>query len=722
MPNQIQATLQADDMKPKSEQAIINDIKAKLNLTGVDEKVRNGEFNIVKQMYLGKHSSPLLLTTESRLHNAKLFGGIQKQIAKMTIAVPVGTFVPLNDSVKSKQLELNEDFINRCELDHMQLKSIRALTQQSLYGFVVGRMTWKTMFELMRDPKKNKQVKQKTMDSWSVKVYAPEDSYLDPSHDPSVPYCEARWGIVREWMTLTEMENINKLNGFIQWKNLGTIKTKIKSAASAKGAVYQFKGLQSTDAIRQYQSQSEKKQDSTTSKIEILWKYSKKRWQAYTPTYNEVVLDIENPFGNFIPLVVSFSNMADDSMYGISDVEMIKDVISADNALMSIYMDAIGMTINPMIKLAPGQESKGIVIAKGRFLRETVQNGITPFQIQDNFTSSFQQAHVMLTQNYQDAMGDNDNVLSSKESTAIQNTATGIKQAAQDGDIRIKQKLKLYSELWIKPIAEMSLKLCNLFVDEGGQTVPIFNKQAINYFSKRQSVYDDKVQLNGKTKRKFRMDENGKHGYLTMMPQDYFGLYGWKVETDLDQNLSDQDQLKALESLVEDFKDPNVMGALQSEGKVPNWSEILERKADLIKLKNFQDLLMSAPEQQQQQGQQAPTPPVPHVSVSMPYQYTPQDVQGQIEQAAGYQPSPIHQQSDGQLAPKGSSQLPVPQMGTGQQLQQSQQMQIDPNLRKQKVNMALHKLVKDGKLDPRNSQHVEIAGKYIDHYLHGSHR
>ena len=80
MPNPQTANIIVDDIKPKSEQSIIDDIRAKINLTGIDEKIRNSEFNIVKQMYLGKHSSSLLLTTESRLHNSKLFGAIQKQV------------------------------------------------------------------------------------------------------------------------------------------------------------------------------------------------------------------------------------------------------------------------------------------------------------------------------------------------------------------------------------------------------------------------------------------------------------------------------------------------------------------------------------------------------------------------------------------------------------------------------------------------------------------
>ena len=648
----------------KTEEDIIKLITSRKTLTSADETARNSNFNNWKQMYLNRYTSSRMRATTSRIHNPRLYGLVEYEIASMTASDPKGQFSPRDDSFEASTYEVNEDYKHRWKRANMALLQMNALWYELTMGFSVSRLTWKYERKKLKN-KKGKLEWMPTYDSWAVDLIPTDNFYPDPSHDPAIPYKYAKWGIVTEKVSLKSLEAINKLNGKVKYQNLKLLKDMMKDTNPSDN---QFKGINASDQIRGLQSNPTRKEDTTSDKFELIMMYEQDQWYGLAKDYDVLVLNIPNPYDHKeLPIHLGFTTILADSTEGISDIGIIQDVADADNTLMSSYMDTVDLYINPVLKAAPGQPTEGLVFAAGRILREIVPNGITQFQMRNNGADTFQQAHQLLGQAMQDATGNIDTTLPTAQSTALQKTATGVKDASIQRNARTSKKIKVHTETFIIPIAEQALKLTYQRVTEP-YTIAVKDKQTINYFTKKMETNNPQVVVKGKTQPKYRMDDTKKTMFVTLTKEDFYGDYSYEANSE-DQLQNDSTvQWQNFTEYLQMLTNPEYVQGLQREGKDINYSEILERGASILNIKNADEFLTNFQEQQAQGGQPGPSI---RDNVSMNYKDVPPDVQREIEQMSGLQPSQMAQQPQGAMSP---------QQGVQPQMPQGQPQQPDPRV------------------------------------------
>ena len=121
-------------------------LKSKLtrrkSLTSEEQVLRNQKYSEAREMYLNKYTSKLMKNTQSQIHNPKFYGIVEGIVAKLVNNDPMGTFVPEDDTFTASVTEINEDYRHRFYEDNMPLKQIKAVTYQSLYGYVPAKLDW----------------------------------------------------------------------------------------------------------------------------------------------------------------------------------------------------------------------------------------------------------------------------------------------------------------------------------------------------------------------------------------------------------------------------------------------------------------------------------------------------------------------------------------------------------------------------------------------------
>src|SRR5690606_38807443 len=148
------------------------------------------------------------------------------------------------------------------------------------------------------------------------------------------------------YVTIQDLQNVNDASrSGPQYKNLKQLKDAVRF--EDKGSTGGGGDTRGTNWISRNRAISGLEQDpvgkdDVFKTIEIVTEYRRDRWITVAPKHGVVLRDIPNPYeNNEIPIVLLRYYTVDDDLYGLSEIEPVKGIQKAINALLCQYVDEI---------------------------------------------------------------------------------------------------------------------------------------------------------------------------------------------------------------------------------------------------------------------------------------------------------------------------------------------------------------------------------------------
>jgi len=248
------------------------------------------------------------------------------------------------------------------------------------------------------------------------------------------------WVQVRQYVTFHALERVNdESRDNPVYKNLDVLHQVISQENLAGGDV---RGINWTSRNRQI-SQLEVDpigKDPAYKTIEIITEYRKDRWITFSPRHGVILRDIPNPYNNYeIPIVMLRYYMlpSQDDLYGLSEVEPVKGLQKAINAVLCQYIDEINQHLYTPIAIGPGVRQHTLEWGKGA--RWIMNNPMTDFRLvesKSNATSYFNTTYSVLVSGMMNAMGESSLGVSNTQPYSKDKTATEVQSLNQQRNSR----------------------------------------------------------------------------------------------------------------------------------------------------------------------------------------------------------------------------------------------------------------------------------------------
>jgi hypothetical protein len=435
----------------------------------------------------------------------------------------------------------------------------------------------------------------------------------DIAHELSATAIEGcNWFQVRQYPTFQELERINDSNhGKPVYKNLDQLREAIgKETVSGGGGDMRSSNWTSRNrAISQIELDPVGR-DIVFKTVEIVTEYRRDRWITFAPKYGVVIRDIPNPYGNYeLPITMLRYYAIDDDLYGLSEIEPVKGLQKAINALTSQYLDEINQNLYSPIAIGPGVRQHTLEWGKGaRWIMNNPNSDFRLVESRSNAAQFFQQTYSVLVAAMMNALGESSLGISNiqpmqNDKTATEVKALQIQRNARDqfNQIFLSEAIKRQMKLW----HSMNQRL--LFSDptKAQYIMRIAGKDAIQYFIDKglsdMVLPDEAVQLmaeqgtrdpdqymipkypvdmgaDGKKdiQPKLKLEERGKSGRIVLEPDDLTGEFDFAVDvTTMSVNSDDmlkEGRTQAINALL---NNPNTMQFLQMEGFRPKVKDLL---------------------------------------------------------------------------------------------------------------------------------------------------
>ncbi len=453
----------------------------------------------------------------------------------------------------------------------------------------------------------------------------------DFAHDLTAISIEsANWVQVRQYVTFNELERVNDANRKKPiWKNMESLRYAIgkkgKDDESERGGGGDSRSSNWTSrnrAISQLEEVPTGK-DIVFKTIEIVTEYRRDRWITFAPKHGVVLRDIENPYGNYeIPVTMLRYYVIDDDLYGLSEIEPVKGLQKAINALLCQYVDEINQNLYSPIAIGPGVRQHTLEWGKGA--RWIMNNPLTDFRLvesKSNAAQFFNNTYSVLVAGMMNALGESSLGVSNLQPMQSDKTATEVKaltlqRNARDNynQLMLSDSMKRQLMLW----HTMNQKL--MFSDEGKKSfvVRIVGRDALKYFKERglhdkvlpdeaikamgtfasvlgvkpeelkdKGIDPDKMQfpkfpINTSEKEgkfnlisKLDISEDGESGELHIEPEDIKGSFDFSVDVQSMTVNADEERKQARQTAVTLLvSNPNILALLQQEGVRPKFKEL----------------------------------------------------------------------------------------------------------------------------------------------------
>ena len=172
----------------------------------------------------------------------------------------------------------------------------------------------------------------------------------DVLHNPSYSTIK-NWIQLREYVTLDELKRVNdSAKGKPIYKNLDVLRDGVSKEDRTGGDQRSVNWASRNLSIRGLQDFLGR--DETFKTIEIVTEYRNDRWITFAPRYGVIIRDIANPYQHGqIPVVMLKYYPIDEDLYGLSEIEPVEKLQRAENALISQYLDAVNISLNPIVKV-----------------------------------------------------------------------------------------------------------------------------------------------------------------------------------------------------------------------------------------------------------------------------------------------------------------------------------------------------------------------------------
>lgn len=549
------------------------------------------------------------------------------------------------------------------------------------YGASFGVVYWKTQKKLVKSSNLSSLSNKMDKPSFSSEVIfdGPEFKVL-PSRDvlanPSYSTIKT-WFQYREWLTLEELEGIRTTDPKYGLKNLDMLRQSLNNSGMGRSdnrsTAYPIKNKSLKGNIDYLGS------DKYFPVVEVVTEMRPDRWIKFAPRHGVILQDIPNPLENGeIPVVMLRYYPVDDDLYGLSELEPVEKLLRAMNAMTSQYLDAINTELYPPLQINPRAVQMHTIEfgPNKKWLMNTPGVDVQRMEMKSNQSvQAFSNTYQFMLSAIQSAFGETGAPVSSVNPFSPDKTATEVKDFASQrlardnyNQIYLGEALKRLIMLWLQmdknwlpktfPLRigdkETMQMLTRSYTVDGRTQLP---QGQMSQGGQEDPAYITPVKFSGQVRNKFEPDAFKQSGVLLVERDDLSGDLEYVPDV-ASMSLQNPDKdTQNLQTLLQIVLNPVVMQMLMAEGVSPKIKELITELLEDEGLKDGERFFTSPNQQQQQvlQGmnsqpqkpQQQPKQP----AESLSYKDAPPDIQRQIEQQAGLQPSQVQMPQEAQKPP-----------------------------------------------------------------------
>jgi len=329
--------------------------------------------------------------------------------------------------------------------------------------------------------------KRVVFDGPEMKVLANRDCLPDPVAT-SVESCN--WFQVREYVTLQELDRVNdRARSKPIYKNLEDLRESVANKTTKGGDTRSDNWLSRNRTISGL-TDDPYGRDDVFKTLEVVTEYRRDKWFTFSPKHGVILREIDNPYDNYeIPVVMLRYFRVDDDLYGLSEIEPVKSLQKAINALVSQYVDEINQKLYSPIAIGPGVRQHTLEWGKGA--RWQMNNPMTDFRLvesQSNAAQYFNNTYSMLVSALMSAIGETSLGVSNISPFQKDKTATEIRQIVQQRNARDARNQNSLSEAIQRQMMlwhQMNQKMLFAADEKKPYIVRIVGKDAVKYFQER---------------------------------------------------------------------------------------------------------------------------------------------------------------------------------------------------------------------------------------------
>lgn len=447
----------------------------------------------------------------------------------------------------------------------------------------------------------------------------------DIAHDLTATAIEnCNWFQVRQYVTLQELKRVNDANRSAPvYKNLDKLEFALDTKGDSMGGG-DTRGVNWISRNRQISGLENDPvgKDEVFKTIEIITEYRRDKWFTFSPNHGIVLREIDNPYkNNQLPIIMLRYYSVDDDLYGLSEIEPVKGIQKAINALLCQYVDEINQKLYSPIAVGPGVRQHTLEWGKGA--RWMMNNPMSDFRLvesQSNAAQFFNNTYSVLVNAMMTALGESSLGVANSQPYQTDKTATEVKalqlqRNARDqyNQVFLAEAIKRQYLLW------HTMNQVMLFNDEKDAKpyiIRIVGKDALTYFIKSglkdynesdeyiakyyelkraqmdagqeapknlkiEDIGTPKYAVNvgdkdkPKIQTKLKVDEDGNSGLLAIEPADLIGNYDFVVDVESMAVSADDERKQARQAAVSMLAtNPNVTQMLGQEGYRPKFKEL----------------------------------------------------------------------------------------------------------------------------------------------------
>lgn len=429
----------------------------------------------------------------------------------------------------------------------------------------------------------------------------------DFAHDLSATSIEnCNWVQIRQYVTFQDLQRVNDASrGKPVYKNLDRLREAIAATSPVGGGDSRSINWQSRNREISRLELDPVGKDDVFKTVEVVTEYRRDRWITFAPKHGVILRDIPNPYeNNEIPVTMLRYYAIDDDLYGLSEIEPVKGLQKAINALVSQYVDEINQNLYSPIALGPGVRQHTVEWGKGA--RWICNNPMTDFRIvegKSNAAAYFQNTYSVLVAAMMNALGESSLGISNiqpfqQEKTATEVKALQLQRNARDNfnQIFLAEAIKRQYVLW----HSMNRKM--LFADKtktsyiirvvGKEAIDLFQGMGLGETQIPDGVFESAFELGSdgadlaipkfpvkvgdKVVPKLEMDEYGKSARVHVEPEDLNGMFDFSIDVVSMQANADDARREGRQTAVDLLvSNSNVVALLQQEGYKPKFRELL---------------------------------------------------------------------------------------------------------------------------------------------------
>ena len=433
--------------------------------------------------------------------------------------------------------------------------------------------------------------------------------------DPTATSIEdCNWFQVRQYVTLQSLKNVNDASRGSKpvYKNL----KELEMAVGSDGTVNQGgdNRIDFTSRDREISGITEDPfgKDPMFKTIEIVTEYRKDRWVTFAYKHGILLRDIPNPYGNNqVPITMLRYYAVDDDIYGVSEIEPVKGLQKAINAILCQYIDEINQNLYSPIAIGPGVKQHTLEWGKGaRWMMNNPTQDFRIVQTNSDAAQYFNNTYSALVAAMMNALGESSLGVSNVQPFQTDKTATEVKELTQQRNSRdqfnqiflaeaIKRQYKLWHSMNQALLFSDPQSKHYLFKIVGRDTMKFMKESGLDQMElpdesvmlmyeneeleggKPEDLMVPKFGVNVGDKKnpeivpKLSLDESGTSASVYLEPDDILGQYDFFIDVESMAVNSDAQRKQAQETVVTMLtSNPNVSALLASENYKPKFKDI----------------------------------------------------------------------------------------------------------------------------------------------------